>query len=315
MIDPRSYIQSRFPDKAPNSAGEIHTRCPFHDDRSKSFSINVETGLFVCGSVHCGMRGNFPLFYKLTEGIVHWSEVFKKLKITQVAKDLEELFATKPQAKKQYYISPFPAAPDALVEPLIPVKYLADRDLGQPVIDAYGLVYARLGFVAGISVQNCIVAPVWDLNGTYLTFQVRYLSPEAPLRWRSPSGSPIQRILYGGWMIPIAGVPKELWIVEGASDCWNLYRHGIQAVGLFTKEASDSQLLRIRQLCSAFKLTPVVCLDGDTVTPKKDYGLVIQNELLAFGFDARLVHLERHEDPGSLSAERLAQVRSEVRAA
>lgn len=308
MIDPREYVLSKFPDKAPNSAGEIHTRCPFHDDRHPSFSINVDTGMFVCGSQRCGARGNFPLFYKLSEGIATWAEVFKQLKITRVAKDIEDLFATKAKPQKQYFISPFPAPPDALVEPLGSVRYLVERGLGQSIIDAYGLVYGRLGFSAGISVADSIVAPVWDLDGTYLTFQVRYLNPDNPLRWRTPSGSPIQKLLYGGWRVPWNESGK-LWIVEGASDVWNLFHHGIQAVGLFTKEASDSQLLRLQQLCVTFGLTPVVCLDGDTVTPKRDYGAIIQHELLAFGLDAKLIHLEKHEDPGSLSATRVAELR------
>lgn len=308
MVDPQSYILSKFPDKSPNSAGEIHAACPFHDDRIPSFSINVERGVFVCGSARCGVRGNFSLFYKMMEGITSWREVYERLKVNRIALDIEELLATKPRGQKQYEISQFPAAPNALVEEIHNIPYLEERGLGRDVIDTYGLLYGRLGFSANISVADAVILPVYDLNGTYMTFQVRYLNPAARLRWRTPSNSPIQRLLYGGWLVPWTH-DRHLWVVEGASDVWGLFRHDIQSVGLFTKEASDAQLNRIVEVCRDFGLTPVVCLDGDAVTPKEDYGRTIQHELIASGLNALLVHLERHEDPGALSAERVAHLR------
>lgn len=314
MVDPHAYILSKFPDKSPNSAGEIHSACPFHDDRNPSFSINVERGVFVCGSARCGVRGNFKLFYKMMEGITSWREVYERLKVNRIASDIEELLAIKPAGQKQYQISQFPSAPHALVEEIGTIPYLEERGLGREVIDAFGLLYGRLGFSANISVQDSIILPVYDLNGAYLTFQVRYLHPASRLRWRTPSNSPIQRLLYGGWLVPW-NTDKQLWIVEGASDVWNLFRLGVQSVGLFTKEASDAQLNRIVQVCRDFGLTPVVCLDGDAVVGSKDYGQIIQYELVASGLDALIVHLERHEDPGALPAERVAAIRQNLRRA
>lgn len=311
MVDPQAYIQSKFPDKSPNSSGEIHAGCPFHDDRNPSFSINVERGVFVCGSGRCGVRGNFKLFYKMMEGITSWREVYERLKVTRIATDIEELLAPKPQGQKQYEISEFPAAPHALVEEIGRISYLEERGLGRDVIDAFGLLFGRSGFSANISVEGAVILPIYDLNGTYLTFQVRYLDPNARLRWRTPSNSPIQRLLYGGWLVPW-NQDKQLWIVEGASDVWNLFRNNIQSVGLFTKEASDAQLNRIVEVCRDFGLKPVVCLDGDAVVRSKDYGQIIQHELIASGLDALLVHLERHEDPGALPAERIARLRQEL---
>jgi len=241
------------------------------------------------------------------ENITSWREVYERLKVTRLAVDIKELLAEKPKGIKQYTISEFPQAPNALVENIGRVPYLEERGLDRNVIDTFGLLYGRLGVSAGISVQDSIILPVYDLNGVYLTFQVRYLNPKSRLRWRSPSSSPIQRLLYGGWLLPW-NRSGRFWIVEGASDVWNLYRFGIQSVGLFTKEASDAQLNRIVQICRDLGLTPEVCLDGDAATPKKNYGKVIQNELLASGVNAGLIQLERHEDPGGLSAERIAEL-------
>ena len=83
-------------------------------------------------------------------------------------------------------------------------------------------------------------------------------------------------------------------------------------MGLFTSKASASQLNRIRDLCVCHSLQPVVCLDGDARFVKGgkeiDLGLKIANELAAFGLDALLVHLDKVEDPGSLTYDRLREL-------
>jgi len=307
----RQYIMSRFPDKNPNSKGEIHTRCPFHDDSSPSFSINIESGMFVCGSPRCSIRGSFAYFYKICEGIESWAQVYRDLRVTDVTPDIESLFAAEKQQKSQYWVSTFPQSPQ--VEPVRSVQYLVDRGIGAGLVERFGILYGCSGTCAGIIIEDSLVVPVFDLNGSYLTFQVRYLSPQAKLRWRTPLGSPIQHILYGGWLVDSTN--EDLWIVEGPSDVWNMAKLGIQAVGLFTKAASSAQLNRLRDLCVRQSLKPVVCMDGDAIITNKagrviDYGQRVSNELCAFGLDPVLVHLNRDEDPGMLSEERAVAVRS-----
>jgi len=306
----RHYILSKFPDKSPNSKGEIHTRCPFHDDSSPSFSINVDTGLFVCGSPRCSISGSFPYFYKLCEGIESWAQVYRDLRVTDVTPDIESLLVQKKGGKKRYWISPFPQPPQ--VEPVVSVQYLLDRGLGADIIAQFGILYGRIGDCAGIKIENSLVVPVFDLNGSYLTFQVRYLTPKAKPRWRAPSGSPLQNVLYGGWLVDDS--TDEVWVVEGPSDVWNLHLHGVQAVGLFTKAASSAQLNRLKDLCRRNGLRPVVCMDGDAVVQKKygevvDYGQRISDELFALGLDPILLHLDKEEDPGMLSVSRIHEVR------
>lgn len=311
-MDSREYILSRLPGAAFNSSGQIHTRCPFHEDNSPSFSIR-EDGVFVCGSPRCGIKGSFAYFYKLMEKIESWAQVYKDLKLTRVTPDLEELFAEKKGETKKYWVSPFPQPP--MVEPIRSIKYLVERGLRQDIIAQYGLLYGLGGICSGISVADCIVAPVYDLNGSYLTFQVRYLAPSAPRRWQMPSGSAAQSVLYGGWLIN--GLSKHLWIVEGASDVWKLASLGAQAVGLFTNKASASQLNRLRDLCVRYSLTPVVCMDGDACFQKKDgkevdCGKTIANELAAYGLDAQMVYLKKEEDPGSLTESRFRELSREI---
>lgn len=307
-MDPREYILTHLPGTAFNSSGQIHTRCPFHEDNSPSFSIR-EDGVFVCGSPRCGIRGSFAYFYKLTEKIESWAKVYRDLKLTTVTPDLEELFAEKKGKEKEYWISPFPQPPQ--VEPIRSIQYLVDRGLGPDIVSRYGLLYGACGSSAGLSISDSIIVPVFDLNKAYVTFQVRYLSPSAPRRWQMPLGSAAQNILYGGWLIDSS--TRHLWIVEGASDVWRLASFGTQAVGIFTTKTSPAQLNRLMDLCRDCSLIPVVCMDGDARFTRRDgkevdCGLTIVHELQAFGLDPQVVYLEKTEDPGSLSRERFDEI-------
>ncbi len=48
-----------------SDTGEVGTNCPFHQDSSASFSVNVQTGLFLCHAAHCGKKGNRKMFESL----------------------------------------------------------------------------------------------------------------------------------------------------------------------------------------------------------------------------------------------------------
>ena len=44
------------------SGDNLISRCPFHDDHKRSFSMNVETGRFICFSESCGEQGGLMSF-------------------------------------------------------------------------------------------------------------------------------------------------------------------------------------------------------------------------------------------------------------
>ena len=300
MINKEDYILSKFPDEYPNSSGVIHACCPFHDDDRHSFSIDIEEGLFICGSISCGVRGNFPLFYKMMENIDSWKTVFEDLRQVTTNYDVNDLFEGTSRRSKNLSVTPFPDT--SICEPIQSISYLSERGLGADVVQAFGLTYGKSGEAAGIGISKSIICPVWDIDGSYRTFQVRYLSKFSKMRWLNPPGSPVQDLLYGGWRV----TPDNpyLWIVEGASDVWKLFTYGIQAVGLNTKEASSSQMNKILKLCSYFRVRPVVCLDADAYA----FSEKLADELFACGVSPMLIKLEGKEDPGSLSFERLQEV-------
>jgi len=310
MIDMKAYIVSKFPYKRPTQNGEINVCCPFHDDASPSFSINMETGMFICRSARCGLRGGFPYFYKLMENIESWTDVYKDLKQTSSDFDISDIWKEKVEVKSEEIGFP----PNNLWEPIGSLEYLSSRNLGQDIIDAFGLVYGKVGKYKEATLTGSIIAPLWDLDGTYKTFQVRYLNNKSKVRWGGPEGSSIGNILYGGWLV--SEKDTELWIVEGASDVWNMYNFGARAVGLNTKEASAAQLTRIYKLCTNYNLLPIICLDGDvpllSVKAKKDFIGSLFYELSALGLSPEIVILNPEEDPGSLSYERYNEVRRTI---
>ena len=313
MIDKTSYILSKFPDKSPNHKGVIHAHCPFHDDSKPSFSIDVEEGLFVCGSLVCGARGGFATFYKLMEGITSWKKVFEDLREVTTQFNLDELLNGKVLKKKSYLINGFPD--ENALENIGSIDYLVNRGIGPETIQAYGLRYGIGGEFSGINIRGSIVIPVWDIDHIYKTFQVRYLSPKSYMRWLNPEGSSIQDLLYGGWLV--SPEDKELWIVEGASDTWRLHTFGVKAVGLNTKEASPAQLNKLTKLCRYYELRPIVLLDGDASVPKGRKGVdcseKLFSELAASGLRPGISKLQYDEDPGGLSYERFKEVQANIR--
>lgn len=310
-MDIRSYILSKFPNKQPNSDGKLHINCPFHADRHPSFSVNVDKGLFICGSPKCGVRGNFMLLYKMLEGIENWKEVYERLKSSRIEVDINKLLGIQEQIESQQRVNQWPSS--VFLAPIQSCEYLTSRGLGQGVIEQFGLQFGVGGSCDGVPLRDTLVAPIYELDGIYKTFQVRYVNPLSKMRWKFPNNSPNSDILYGGWLINSR--TPDLWVVEGASDVWRMSTFGVQSVGLFTKEASSQQYNKIYYLCTLYGLRPIVCLDGDVVVGKKfkkDYVIKLFSELQAFGLDPQVVRLELEEDPGSLTAERFQQIQQQL---
>jgi hypothetical protein len=310
MVNKVDYILGKFPGRKINSHGDISACCPFHNDSTPSFSININEGLFLCRSASCGVRGNFAKFYKLCEGLESWDQVFRDLKEEKTSNfDIKSLFKEVLVEEKKEDINRFPDA--NCLDNLGDIDYIRLRRLGNDVVTNFGLKYGKAGVFDGVSIRDSIIAPVWELDGTYKTFQVRQLSGKT--RWLNPLNSPIQGILYGGWRVNSSD--KLLWIVEGASDVWKMSTFNARAVGLNTKSASSAQLTKLYKLCKCLDLLPIVMLDGDASSSdngRKNYGLKLYNELCAYNLDARFVQLNYEEDPGGISYERFNEVCSQI---
>jgi len=312
MLDRESYILSKLPGGKANRDGNLTTTCPFHGGTGINFSINVESGLFICYSANCGIRGNFALFYKMSEGINNWKQVYDAIKKSSPTTDLDELFGIKKKKEEtKSYLVPFPIIP--FIENIQSVKYLEDRGIGQDIIQYYELWYGISGEFNKVDISKSIVFPIYDVDGSYRSWQARSLSDNnnKSQRWISPRGNPNHNLLYGSWKIK--DDDSYFWVVEGASDVWNLRKFGIPSVALFTKSCSPIQLEKIAYLSRSFNATPIVCMDGDArpkdiFSNKTDYNKLLYNKLIASGIDSLKIDLNYDEDPGSLTKERIREL-------
>lgn len=59
-----SIVESYIPGGFKRSGKNIIARCPFHDDRRPSFSMNIQNGMWLCFS--CGLKGDLKYFLKLS---------------------------------------------------------------------------------------------------------------------------------------------------------------------------------------------------------------------------------------------------------
>lgn len=60
------FYSAELPSLKPNGNGQAMALCPFHDDHRRSFSVNLNTGLYYCHG--CGERGDIFTFYQKRHG-------------------------------------------------------------------------------------------------------------------------------------------------------------------------------------------------------------------------------------------------------
>ncbi len=232
-------------------------RCPFHQEKTPSFNVNPELGLFKCFG--CGVGGDIFKFVMLQEGLTYPEAIRKmaarvgveiaedrKEVVTGEAQERQSLYGLMEDAAKFYhrYLLESSEAADARA-------YLGKRGLSETSIQAFCIGYAptsghalrdaasRKGWSmeilekAGLVKRregsggtrdhfwNRIVFPIWDSQGRMIAFGGRAMGEAIPKYINSPE-TPIyskSRHLYGLFQ-GIANLRKKRHIVilEGYMD-------------------------------------------------------------------------------------------------
>ncbi|ALV21212.1 DNA primase [Carnobacterium sp. CS13] len=126
--------------------------CPFHDERTPSFSVTEEKQIFHCFS--CGRGGNVFTFLMEVDGLSFPEAVIKTAEISQI--ELEESLIndrnTNPQAtdsKKELLLKAHEESLELFHHILLNTKigeqalaYLTDRGLTREVIETFGIGFA-----------------------------------------------------------------------------------------------------------------------------------------------------------------------------
>jgi DNA primase len=307
--------------------------CPFHDEKTPSFSVNPADKLFYCFG--CGKGGDIISFVRETEQLdfaqaVEW--LAERYRVTLEYEESspeqdaargrrERLLSLLEQATRFYerFLWESPRGEGARA-------YLAGRGLGEEVCREYrlglapgGATVARKAREKGFTAAELAAAglvnrrgndyfngrllfPLADARGRVRGFQARKLRGDDPLRAKyvnSPEGELFRKgdLLYGLDRARTAIAKQERAIVvEGNTDVLALRQAGLEPV-----VASMGTALTERQLKELSRLTHKawLCFDGDAAG---EAATLRGMELAAAGgFDVRVVALPPGRDPADLA--------------
>jgi DNA primase len=315
-------------------AGARYTgRCPFHEERTPSFSVNPASKLYHCFG--CGKGGDVITFVRETENVdfaeaVEWlAERFRvTLRYEEASPRLEasrrrrdRLHALLDQATSFYerYLWESVAGE--------PVRaYLAGRGLGEDVCRAFRLGLSpgdglarkaqEKGFTAdelrAAGLTNArggdyfpprLMFPLADARGRVIGFQARKLREDDPLRGKyvnSPETELFHKshVLYGLHLARNAIAKQErAVVVEGNTDVIALRQAGFEPVVASMGTAlTERQLKELQRLARRLYL----CFDADAAGEDATVrGMELATTL---GFDVRVVTLPKGQDPADAPA-------------
>ena len=311
------------------ASGSRYTgRCPFHEERTPSFSVNPVDKLFYCFG--CGKGGDVFDFVQETEnldfvGAVEWlAERFRvQLEYEESSPQIEAA-----RLKRERLLALLEST-TAYFERLLwegeagtsVREYLSGRGLGEEISREFrlGLSPGRglaekakeKGFTvdelrgAGLATvrgtdyfPQRLMFPLCDARGRVVGFQARKLHDDDPLRGKyvnSPEGDLFKKsaILYGLHLARTAVAKQDrAAVVEGNTDVIALRQAGFEPV-----VASMGTALTERQLQELGRLTKKVYLCFDADAAGQDATLRGMELATAQGFDVKVVTLPRGQDP------------------
>jgi len=310
------------------SGSRFTGRCPFHEEKTPSFSVNPVEKLYYCFG--CGKGGDVISFVRETEnldfvGAVEWlADRFRvPIEVEEASPHVE---ADRRRRERLYAVLDQTAA---YFERLLwdgeagaPVReYLAGRGLGDEVAKEFrlGLSPGRglaekareRGFTldelksAGLATTRGtdyfpqrLMFPLADARGRIVGFQARKLREDDPLRGKyvnSPEGDLFHKssVLYGLHLAKAAiGKQDFAAVVEGNTDVIALRQAGFEPV-----VASMGTALTERQLRELGRMTKKLFLCFDADAAGQDATLRGMELAATQGFDVKIVTLPHGQDP------------------
>jgi len=305
--------------------------CPFHNEKSPSFTVSDEKGLYYCFG--CGAKGDHFNFLMEKQGMTFPESMERLSQMTGIPLPAtsERQVETKEYDWLQMAASWFHERLQGNEKCL---EYLHSRGLNTQTIHDFKIGYApakadrqwellwrnlrQSGAARGdlISVgligqsehndatypwfRDRIVVPICDARGRVVAFGGRLWSGEGPKYLNSPE----TKLFHKGKMLfahhlalPQARETKEVFIVEGYFDVITLFQHGImRAVAPLGTGFTQEQLLLAWKTAS----TPIICFDGDAA------GLRAATRILEFifpllkpGYSVSFMRMPEGQDPDS----------------
>jgi DNA primase len=323
-------IGSRVPLK--RQGREYSARCPFHDERSPSFTVSPIKQFYHCFG--CGAHGtaiSFLMNYDRLEFLDAVDELAKRAGM-EVPRDTQQRNANPDsvdqyaalEAASKFFQRQLAASPKALA-------YFERRGLSAEIRAQFGLGYAPDGYSAlkdalgtderrmkllervGLFSRNDkghvydkfrdrVMFPIHDRRGRTIAFGGRVLEKDDGPKYLNSPETPLfhkGRELYGLWQVRQANQKIERLIaVEGYMDVIALFQHGIaQAVAtLGTATTPDHAELLFRNAPDVY-----FCFDGDAAG-RRAAGKAMESVLprMKDGRQAFFLFLPEGEDPDTL---------------
>ena len=244
--------------------------CPFHKEKTPSFSVNAQLGIYKCFG--CGEGGDVLTFtmksknMEFIEAIKYLAQKLnidmpEKFQLSGAAKDLKSQMTAACEKAAIFYH-------DFLVnhkseEINIANKYLTDRSISREIIDKFSLGFAPKSYTtlydilkkdfsddvlekAGLVLasrddKGCIdrfrgriIIPIQNEHGEYVAFGARALFPDQNPKYLNSSDSLIynkSRLLYGLYTAKEAIQQEDgVILMEGYFDVISAQAHGVQNV-------------------------------------------------------------------------------------
>jgi DNA primase len=315
------------------SGSRFTGRCPFHEEKTPSFSVNPVEKLYYCFG--CGKGGDVISFVRETEnldfvGAVEWlADRFRvPIEVEEASPQIEaarrrrdRLYTVLDQTATYFERLLWEGDAGAAVR-----EYLAGRGLGEEIAKEFrlGLSPGRglsdkareRGFTldelksAGLVTTRGtdyfpqrLMFPLADARGRIVGFQARKLREDDPLRGKyvnSPEGDLFHKsaVLYGLHLAKAAiGKQDFAAVVEGNTDVIALRQAGFEPV-----VASMGTALTDRQLRELGRMTKRLFLCFDADAAGQDATLRGMELASAQGFDVKIVTLPSGQDPADAPA-------------
>lgn len=303
-------------------------RCPFHDERTPSFSVDAVDKLYYCFG--CGKGGDVVRFVQETEnldfaGAVEW--LADRFRVTI---EYEESSPRQDAARlRRERLTGLLDQATSYFERVLwesdagrPVReYLAGRGLGEPIAREFRLGLSQgsglvakareRGFTteeiraAGLANQRGndyfpfrLMFPLADRRGRVIGFQARRLRDDDPLPGKyvnTPESELFKKgnVLYGLHLArPAIAKQDRAIVVEGNTDVIALRQAGVEPV-----VASMGTALTESQLRDLGRLTKRLFLCFDSDAAGQEATLRGMEVAVGLGFDVRVVALPKGQDP------------------
>ena len=310
------------------SSARYTGRCPFHEERTPSFSVDPVGKLYYCFG--CGKGGDVVRFVQETENLDFVGAIeylAERFRVTleydesspredAARQRRERLTALLEQATSYFERTLWESEAGASVR-----DYVASRGLGEEIARAFRLGLSRgTGLVAkarerGFTDEEIRAAglanargndyfpfrlmfPLSDARGRIVGFQARKLRDDDPLRGKyvnTPEGELFKKgnVLYGLHLArPAVAKQDRAIVVEGNTDVIALRQAGVEPV-----VASMGTALTENQLRELGRLTKRLFLCFDADAAGQEATLRGMELAVGQGFDVRVVALPKGEDP------------------